>query len=223
MKKPGNVSAATVLAALAIGWMFTGLQPVNAQRSNQPYPPPRAIPSPTQPQTSTLGSDSRAPGTGNGTSDAGRRDESEDTARILLRRRLAAELAEDFERLRRIDREKIRPLVSSSSFDYAELSLIAREINSRAKRIKSNSPLPLKEKKGEAPSYDPDATRLGSMLPELSRLIDSFLGNPVFHVTSINDGELRSTAGRDLVGIIRLSETINKIAKRLARTSTQRA
>jgi hypothetical protein len=81
-------------------------------------------------------------------------------------------------------------------------------------------PLPLKEKKAETPTYD--AIRLGAMLPELSRLIVSFLDNPVFHMTSVNDSELRSTAGRDLVGIIRLSETINKIAKRLAKTSTQR-
>jgi len=142
---------------------------------------------------------------------------------MLLRRRLAAELAEDFERLRRINREKIGPLSSSSSLDYKELSQAAGEINKRAKRIKSNSPLALNEKKVEKLTDDADAARLGSMLPELSRLIDSFLGSPVFHVTSINDDELRSTAGRDLVGIIRLSETINKIAKRLARASTQPA
>jgi len=42
-------------------------------------------------------------------------------------------------------------------------------------------------------------------------------------VTSPNDDELRSNAGRALEGIIRLSETINKIAKQLGRTSTQRA
>ena len=81
----------------------------------------------------------------------------------------------------------------------------------------------LKGKKGEKPSYETDEAHLGSMLPELSRLIESFLGNPVFSTTSARDDELRSAAGRDLESIIRLSDTINKIAKRLARTSNEHA
>jgi hypothetical protein len=224
MKEPRNAYAVTVLITLVVAWILSEPQPLIAQRAGaQPYPPPRSTQSPTRPNASPIGADPRAPGTGNSTLENSRRDESGDIAGILLRRRLAAELAEDFERLRRINREKIAPLSSSASLDYKELSQVAGEINTRAKRIKANSPIALNEKKVERPAYDADAARLGSMLPELSRLIDSFLGSPVFHVTSINDDELRSTAGRDLVGIIRLSETINKIARRLARASTQSA
>ena len=142
---------------------------------------------------------------------------------MLLRRRLAAELAEDFERLMRINKEKLARLASSESLDYKELSQPAGEINKRAKRIKSNTPVLVKEKKVETASYQEDAATLGSMLPELSRMIDSFLGSSIFRIASINDDELRSTAGRNLEGIIRLSETINKIAKRLARASTRSA
>lgn len=224
MKEPGKTYAATVLFALVAVWILSEPQPLIAQRTGaQPYPPPRANPSSSQAHASPIGTDPQSAGTGNGASENRRRDESGDPERVLLRRRLAAELAEDFERLRRINREKLAPLSSSSSLDYKELSQAAGEINTRAKRIKANSPLALKAKKAEKAAYDVDAARLGSVLPELSRLIDSFLGSPVFHVTSINDDELRSTAGRDLEGIIRLSDTINKIAKRLARTSTQPA
>jgi hypothetical protein len=141
----------------------------------------------------------------------------------LRRRRAAAELAEDLARLRRINTERIIPLSASSSLDYKELSQVTGEINSRAKRIKSNSPLVLKEKKGDRQAYEADAARLGLLLPELSRLIDSFLGNPVFQTASVHDDELRSMAGRDLESIIRLSDTINKLAKRLAKPSTEHA
>jgi hypothetical protein len=225
MKEPRKAYAATVLVALVVAWILSQPQPLIAQRAPgvQPYPPPRSNQSSRPPNASTSAADPRAAGAGDRTSENSRRETPGDTEAILLRRRLAAELAEDFERLGRINREKIMPLSSSASLDYKELSKAVGEINTRAKRIKSNSPIALKDKKGEKPVYDADAARLGSMLPELSRLINRFLGSPVFRVASINDDELRSAAGRDLEGIIRLSETINKIAKRLARAPTQPA
>jgi hypothetical protein len=60
------------------------------------------------------------------------------------------------------------------------------------------------------------------MLPELSRLINSFLGSPVFRLSSPNDATLRLKASRDLDGIIKLSETINKIAKRSTKIAESR-
>ena len=56
------------------------------------------------------------------------------------------------------------------------------------------------------------------MLPKLSRVIKSFIGNPALRVNSPNDAELRDAAGHDMEGIIKLSETINKIAKSLSKT-----
>jgi hypothetical protein len=224
MKEPGKAQSIALVVACVVIWILSEPQPLIAQRAGaQPYPPPRANPSSSQAHASPIGTDPQSTGTGNGASENRRRDESGDPERILQRRRLAAEFAEDFERLRRINRERIASLSSSSALDYKELSLVTGEINSRAKRIKSNSPLALKEKKGEKRTYEADAARLGSMLPELGRLIDSFLGNPVFHTASVHDDELRSAAGRDLESIIRLSDTINKIAKRLARASTEPA
>jgi hypothetical protein len=136
----------------------------------------------------------------------------------MLRRRAATELAEDFERLGRLNREKIRPFLAASTVDYQELYKVTGEINNRARRIKSNSPIELKDKKGDKSDYEFDAARLRSVIPELGRLIDTFLGNPVFHTASPRDDELRSNAGRDLESIIRLSGKINKIAKRMAKS-----
>jgi hypothetical protein len=55
------------------------------------------------------------------------------------------------------------------------------------------------------------------MLPQLSRALAKFLGNPVFRVSAANDADLRSTAAHDLEDIIKLSDAINKIAKRLGK------
>ena len=220
MTEPGKAQLTTAIVALAVACILSEPKAALAQRSgggSTPYPPPKTNQAATHPYTPP-GADTRADGTA-----FDRSESSVDPETKLRRRRAAAELAEVFGRLRRINTERILPLSASSSLDYKVLYQVTGEINRRAKRIKSNSPLALKEKKGERQAYGADAARLGSMLPELSRLIDSFLGNPVFQTASVHDDELRSTAGRDLESIIRLSDTINKIAKRLAKPSTQPA
>jgi len=179
-----------------------------------PFPPPKANPT----QASSTGANA-----GEGGTVFDKRETSADLETRMLRRRAAAELAEDFDRLRRINRETIPILSSSPSLDYRNLSRITGEINGRAKRIKSNSPLALRQKKGEKRTYEADAAHLVSMLPELSRLIESFLANPVFSTASVHDDDLRSIAGRDLESIIRLSDTISKAAKRLARPAIESA
>ncbi|MFY9556021.1 MAG: hypothetical protein WAV20_05230 [Blastocatellia bacterium] len=138
---------------------------------------------------------------------------------VRERREKAARLTEDFERLERLNAERIAPLSSTTSIDYKELSTATAEIKDRAVRIKYSIALPLKGKKSEKIRYEPDADRLSFLLPELSRVITSFLGNPVFRLSSPNDEELRSAARQDLESIIKLSETINKIAKRLSKAS----
>ena len=162
MKEPGKTNAAVNLAAVAMAWLLCAPQALTAQR---PYPPPKANKAPTQPNATPIGGNPHA---ANGAPEGSRNDEASDIAAVLLRRRLAAELAEDFDRLGRINREKIVPLSSLSNYDYKELSQTAGEINKRAKRIKSNSPLPLKERKVEKAGYSPEVTDVGSLLPELA-------------------------------------------------------
>jgi len=139
----------------------------------------------------------------------------------FVRRRRNAQLSEDFDKLHSINVEKIATLAAASSLDYKTLSDVTSDLKSRATRIKYNVPVLQVVDKGEKIRYDENVD-LVSTLPELSRLIDSFLSSPVFRLSSPNDAAVRLKASRDLDGIIRLSETINKVAKRLIRTSASK-
>jgi biopolymer transport protein ExbD len=133
------------------------------------------------------------------------------------RHRLASQLAQDLERLGQINDQQIVPLSSAKSLDYRNLVQASAAIRTHATRIKFYSPLGLSDRTGGKIRYEADADQLGAMLPQLSRAITSFLGSPVFRVSAPNDAELRSVAAHDLEGIIKLSDTINKIAKRLSK------
>lgn len=127
--------------------------------------------------------------------------------------RMANQFITDFDRLVQIHNDTIAPMSTAASLDYKLLSQATGEVAQRAKRIKLAVALPLDDKKSEKSRYEADASKLQSMLPELERVMKSFLENPVFRVNSPNDSELRSGAGRDLDAIIKLSELINKTAK----------
>jgi len=139
----------------------------------------------------------------------------------FVRRRREAQLSEDFEKLHSINVEKIATQSSTTSLDYKTLSDATADLKTRASRIKYSVPLLQVVDKGEKIRYDENPD-LASTLPELSRLINSFLGSPVFRLSSPNDAALRLKASRDLDCIIKLSETINKIAKRSTRTAASR-
>jgi hypothetical protein len=148
---------------------------------------------------------------------------SDDPAQeAFVRRRLNAQLIEDFEKLHSINVEKIAPLSSAASMDHKALADATADLKNRATRIKYNVTFLQIADKGEQIRYDETPDCLSSMVPELSRLIDSFLGSPVFRLSSPNDIELRVKASRDLESIIKLSETINRIAKRSTRTAAVR-
>lgn len=132
-------------------------------------------------------------------------------------RRLAAQIQSDLERLAQIEAESIAPISSTKPVDYKNLAHATAEIKDRATKIKFNLPFVLKDR-GEKVRREADVSQLGSMLPELSRAIKSFIGNPALRVNSPNDAELLAAAGHDMEGIIKLSETINKIAKNLSKT-----
>jgi len=139
----------------------------------------------------------------------------------FVRRRLNAQLSEDFEKLHSIDIEKlIGP--SLAALDYRVLADVTADLKTRATRIKYNVPVLQFAGKGEKIRYEDNPEHLATMLPELSGLIKSFLSSPVFRLSSPNDVELRLRAGRDLDSIIKLSEAINKIAKRSTKTAALR-
>jgi len=141
--------------------------------------------------------------------------EDEDQEAFVKRRR-DAQLREDFEKLHMIGNEKLAVLASAPTLDMKDLSDATADLKTRANRIKFSTPLLQMAGKGEGIRYDEYPNCLNTMVPELSRLIHSFLGSPIFRLSSPNDAELRLRASRDLDAIIKLSETVNKIAKRSA-------
>jgi hypothetical protein len=221
MKELDRRHAAGVwISAAALAWLVTP-QALHAQQSPPP-PPRRPSPSnqpagPPQPNRNVESVNQRALDL-ELLSTVGRRNTDAES----YTRRRAAQLVQDLERLWQINTETIVPLSSAQTVNYKSLSQATAEIKDRATRIKNIVALPLEEKKGEKIVYDTDSAKLGSMLPELDRAITSFFGNPVFHVNSPNDAELRSAAARDLAAIIKLSQTINKIAKALSKSMSPR-
>ena len=208
MKEPRKACAAAVLVALVLAQSLLAQQP----QTKTPVEPP------TRPKframMETIGQRSRELGL---ISVADDEDQAE-----FVRRRMNAQLSEDFEKLYSIKVERIATQSSAASLDYRVLADATADLKNRASRIKNNVPLLQVANKGEKIRYDENPEDLPSMLPELSRLIDSFLGSPVFRVSSPNDLELRMKASRDLDSIIKVSEAINKIAKRSTKIASSR-
>ena len=127
----------------------------------------------------------------------------------FFRQRLEHQLLEDLMKLDSIHADKLAAL------DYKSLSETTADLKNRATRIKYNVPVLMASIKIEKPRYEESPERLPSMIPELSHLIDSFLGSPIFREASAHDAELRAKAVRDLEGIIVLSDTISKVARRM--------
>ena len=127
----------------------------------------------------------------------------------FFRQRLERQLLEDLMKLDSIHADKLAAL------DYKSLSETTADLKNRATRIKYNVPILMASTKIEKPRYEESPELLPLMIPELSHLIDSFLGSPIFRESSAKDAELRAKAVRDLEGIIVLSDTISKVARKM--------
>jgi hypothetical protein len=133
------------------------------------------------------------------------------------RNRLAAQLANDLELLERLNKESLAPLLSTKTPDYKEVAQVSNDVKARATRIKFYSPITLVDRTGQKIRYDFDENQIAPKLAELSQAITKFVGNPIFRVSAPNDGDLRSVAAHELDGIIKLSDTINKLARKLSK------
>jgi len=217
MKKPGALRTLNrTFAVLALASILWGPDSLAQQQQNQGYKQPvdPAARPKFRAMVDAINQRARELGLIAATDDA-------DQA-AFIRRKLGALLSEDFEKLNSINVEKIAAQSSAPSFDYKTLCDATADLKTRATRIKYNVTLLQIADKGEKTRYDENPDQLPMMLPELSRLINSFLGSPVFRLNSPNDAALRLKASRDLDGIIRLSETINKITKRLKSTQASK-
>jgi hypothetical protein len=209
MKEPGKAYSTTILVVLVVA---QSLLAQNPPLSNKPPYDPATRPK-FRALVDAINTRSR---------ELGLIEVNEDPDQAaFVRRRMDAQLTEDFEKLHTINVEKIVTQSSSPALDYKTLADATADLKNRATRIKYNVPLLQVVDKGEKTRYDENPD-LASTLPELSRLINSFLGSPVFRLSSPNDVELRLKTSRDLNGIIKLSEIINKIAKRSTKTVASR-
>jgi hypothetical protein len=208
MKEPGKASTAAVLVALVLA------QPLFAQQQPPRVPVEARVRARVKVMVETINQRAHELGLVSVTDDP--------AVAEFIRKRMSAQLTEDFEKLYSINVEKIATQSSAPLLDHKTLADVTGDLKSRATRIKYNVLLLQVADKGEKIRYDLNPDQLASMLPELSRLINSFLDSPVFRVTSADDAALRLKAKRDLDGVIKLSEAINKIAKRSTRTTETR-
>ena len=133
------------------------------------------------------------------------------------RQRAATQLADNLEQLERINNERLIPIASATPIDYKNLAQASAELKAKATRIKFYSPVLLIDKTGQKIRYEEDPNQLPTMLSQLSRAVTKFVDNPVFRINAPNDQELRSAAAHELDAIIKLSDTISKISKRLSK------
>jgi hypothetical protein len=210
MKEPGKAFAASILVVLVVSQSLLAQNPPLSTKP--PYDPA------TRPKFRAL-----VDAINTRSRELGLIEVNDDPDQAaFIRRRMDAQLTEDFEKLYSINVEKIVAQSSAPTLDYKTLSDATADLKARATRIKYNVPLLHVVDKGEKIQYDENPDHLASTLPELSRLINSFLGSPVFRLSSANDAELRLKTSRDLNCIIKLSETINKITQRSTRTTPSR-
>ena len=124
-----------------------------------------------------------------------------------------AQIREDFWRIQLANDELNTSLSSQAGVDSRLIAKTASEVRTRAKRLKENLALPRAEKDPK-PQAGLDATDFRSSISTLSRLIDSFVSNPMLSQKHVVDATLSLKASRDLEAIIALSGEIKKIAAR---------
>jgi hypothetical protein len=128
-----------------------------------------------------------------------------------------AQVREDFWRIQLANDDLNASLSSQGASDPRLISKTASEIRTRAKRLKENLALPHPPKDPEKDSAQaaPAVADLRSSIAALSKLIDSFVSNPMLSQRHVVDATLSLKASRDLEDIIALSGEIKKIAAKL--------
>ena len=122
-----------------------------------------------------------------------------------------AEVREDFWRIQLANDDLNSSLASQTAIDSRMIAKTAAEIRTRAKRLKENLALPRPDKTPE-PQTASATNDLRSSINTLSKLIDSFVSNPMLSQKHVVDATLSLKASRDLEDIIIVSGEIRKVA-----------
>ncbi len=124
-----------------------------------------------------------------------------------------AQVREDFWRIQLANDDLNSSLSTQTSLDSRLMAKTAAEIRSRAKRLKENLALPRPKKDSQAQT-DLSPTDLRSAITTLSKLIDSFVSNPMLSQRHVIDATLSLKASQDLEEIIALSAKLKKAAEK---------
>ena len=130
------------------------------------------------------------------------------------------EVAEEFKQLQLVNYALAAVTDPRVTLDYARVRKESAEVRKRAARLKSYLSLPEVEAAGKQEKaveiQTPEALR--AAVGRLDALVNSFAWNPVFQRPDVVDLEQSTKAGRDLAGILSLSERIRKSAEELGRS-----
>jgi hypothetical protein len=134
------------------------------------------------------------------------------------------EVAEEFKQLQLVNYSLAAVTDPKVTLDYARVRKESAEVRKRAARLKSYLSLPEVEAAGKQEKaveiQTPEALR--AAVGRLDALVNSFAWNPVFQRPDVVDLEQSTKAGRDLAGILSLSERIRKSAEELGRSVAKR-
>jgi hypothetical protein len=122
-----------------------------------------------------------------------------------------AQVREDFWRIQLANDDLNTSLSSQAAIDSRLIAKTASEIRTRAKRLMENLALPRPEKDSKLQT-DPSTTDFRSAIATLSKLINSFVSNPMLSQKHVIDASLSLQASRDLEDIISWSAEIKRIA-----------
>jgi len=134
----------------------------------------------------------------------------------------AAEQArDDFRNIQLLRNQVVRHLQSNQPLDYKLIAEKTGEINKRAARLQTHLVPEVSgdEKKEPDKPVEIADEQLTDALVRMCHRIDRFTESPVFKLPEVVNVEQSAKAGRDLLEVIRLSSSVNRLAERLNKTT----
>jgi hypothetical protein len=134
------------------------------------------------------------------------------------RKIVVSQIYDDFVQIQEINRELKRVSSALDATSYKRISVLAEDMNKRAKRLKVNIGIPNLEhekREPEKPAEVNDA-ELKLSLQTLSDAVRSFVRNPLFQEPRVTDATHVENLKRDISNMIEISHDVKKSAVKLS-------
>jgi len=135
-----------------------------------------------------------------------------------------AEVNEDFARFREINEQFKAAVEAVAPLDVKSITDTSLEMKKRGNRLRVNlAGLPKADKNAKHEKQPTPATEaeMKSLLSNVSAVMTSFLGNPVFSDMGTLDNQLAAKARTDLDYLIDVTEVLKKGAEKIAKATRQ--